>query len=149
MCIRDSSTTILDILSPTTADTKSRDYIIVDDVYHAYLYITGYGYTTTVGTLSLIHISLTYMVVRSAASQITKAVGKSAGNGGKGAAPNAPSGGPRMGGPSGGHGNTAEYVRQSAAQQSSTNQSTSQKSSDAQSTSVHTCLLYTSGGVKT
>ena len=44
------STTILDILSPTTVDTKSRDYIIVDDVYHAYLYITGYGYTTTVGT---------------------------------------------------------------------------------------------------
>lgn len=82
--------------------------------------------------------TLTYMVVRSAASQITKAVGKSAGNGGKGAAPNAPSGGPRMGGPSGGHGNTAEYVRQSAAQQSSTNQSTSQKSSDAQSASVHT-----------
>ena len=82
--------------------------------------------------------TLTYMVVRSAASQITKAVGKSAGNGGKGAAPNAPSGGPRMGGPSGGHGNTAEYVRQSAAQQSSTNQSTSQKSSDAQSDSVHT-----------
>ena len=33
------STTILDILSPTTVDTKSRDYIIVDDVYHAYLYI--------------------------------------------------------------------------------------------------------------
>ncbi len=51
--------------------------------------------------------TLTYMVVRSAVSQITKAVGKSAGNGGKGAAPNAPSGGPRMGGPSGGHGNTA------------------------------------------
>ena len=43
-----------------------------------------------------------------------------------------------MGGPSGGHGNTAEYVRQSAAQQSSTNQSTSQQSSDAQSASVHT-----------
>ena len=82
--------------------------------------------------------TLTYMVVRSAASQITKAVGKSAGNGGKGAAPNAPSGGPRMGGPSGGHGNTAEYVRQSAAQQSSTNQSTSQQSSAAQSASVHT-----------
>lgn len=32
------STTILDILSPTTVDTKSRDYIIVDDVYHAYGY---------------------------------------------------------------------------------------------------------------
>ena len=44
------STTILDILSPTTVDTKSKDYIVVDGVYHAYLYITGYGYTTTVGS---------------------------------------------------------------------------------------------------
>ena len=44
------STTILDILSPTTVDTKSRDYIIVDGVFHAYLYITGYGYATTVGS---------------------------------------------------------------------------------------------------
>ena len=43
------STTILDILSPTTVDTKSRDYIVVDGVFHAYLYITGYGYATTVG----------------------------------------------------------------------------------------------------
>ena len=44
------STTILDILSPTTVDTKSRDYIIVDGVFHAYLYVTGYGYATTVGS---------------------------------------------------------------------------------------------------
>ena len=44
------STTILDILSPTTVDTKSRDYLIVDGVYHAYLYIAGYGYSTTVGS---------------------------------------------------------------------------------------------------
>ena len=44
------STTILDILSPTVIDTKSRDYIIVDGVYHAYLYVTGYGYSTTVGS---------------------------------------------------------------------------------------------------
>ena len=43
------STTILDILSPTAVDTKSRDYIVVDGVFHAYLYITGYGYATTVG----------------------------------------------------------------------------------------------------
>lgn len=43
------STTILDILSPTTVNTKSRDYIVVDGVFHAYLYITGYGYATTVG----------------------------------------------------------------------------------------------------
>lgn len=28
------STTILDILAPTTVDTKSKDYIVVDGVYH-------------------------------------------------------------------------------------------------------------------
>lgn len=44
------STTILDILSPTAIDTESRDYIVVDGVFHAYLYITGYGYSTTVGS---------------------------------------------------------------------------------------------------
>ena len=44
------STTILDILSPTVIDTKSRDYIVVDGIFHAYLYITGYGYSTTVGS---------------------------------------------------------------------------------------------------
>ena len=44
------STTILDILSPTAIDTKSRDYIVVGGVFHAYLYITGYGYSTTVGS---------------------------------------------------------------------------------------------------
>ena len=35
------STTILDILSPTSVDTKSRDYIVVDGIFHAYLYITA------------------------------------------------------------------------------------------------------------
>ena len=44
------STTVLDILSPTTIDTKSRDYIVVDGIFHAYLYIAGYGYSTTVGS---------------------------------------------------------------------------------------------------
>ena len=29
------STTILDILSPTSVDTKSRDYIVVDGIFHA------------------------------------------------------------------------------------------------------------------
>lgn len=47
--IESGSTTILDILSPTAVDTKSRDYIVVDGIFHAYLYITGYGYSTTVG----------------------------------------------------------------------------------------------------
>ena len=47
--IEAGSTTILDILSPTAVDTKSRDYIVVDGIFHAYLYVTGYGYSTTVG----------------------------------------------------------------------------------------------------
>jgi len=51
--LESGSTTILDILSPTAIDTKSRDYIIVDDVYHAYLYVADYGYATTVGSCRL------------------------------------------------------------------------------------------------
>lgn len=43
------STTIPDILAPASVDLRHRDYIVADGVYHAYLYITGYGYTTTVG----------------------------------------------------------------------------------------------------
>ena len=65
------STTILDILSPTAIDTKSRDYILVDGVYHAYLYVTGYGYSTTVGSCWLAPlveagegVSLSFMVKR-------------------------------------------------------------------------------------
>jgi hypothetical protein len=48
--IESGSTTILDILAPTTIDLTRRNHIEVDGVYHAYLYITGYGYTTVVGT---------------------------------------------------------------------------------------------------
>ncbi len=47
--IEAGSTTILDILSPTAVDTKSRDHIVVDGIFHAYLYVAGYGYATTVG----------------------------------------------------------------------------------------------------
>ena len=39
-------TTILDVLSPTSVDAGSRDYIVVDGIYHSYLYIAGYGYRT-------------------------------------------------------------------------------------------------------
>lgn len=51
--------------------------------------------------------TLTYMVVRTAASQITKAVGKSTGGSGRGRAPNSPPGGPggpRTGSPQSGPG---------------------------------------------
>ena len=65
------STTILDILSPTAIDTKNRDYILVDGVYHAYLYVAGYGYSTTVGSCWLAPlveagegVSLSFMVKR-------------------------------------------------------------------------------------
>ena len=48
--LESGSTTILDILAPAAVDTKSRDYIVVDGIFHAYLYVTGYGYSTTVGS---------------------------------------------------------------------------------------------------
>lgn len=39
-------TTVLDVLAPSSVDTGSRDYIVVDGIYHAYLYVAGYGYQT-------------------------------------------------------------------------------------------------------
>ncbi len=40
---------IVDILCPATVDLCHRDFIIVDGVYFASLYVTGYGYSTVVG----------------------------------------------------------------------------------------------------
>jgi len=51
--LESGSTTILDILSPTAVDTKSRDYIVVDGIFHAYLYVTGYGYAITTSPTDL------------------------------------------------------------------------------------------------
>lgn len=39
-------TTIPDIISPSSVDLSSRDYIVVDGIYHTYLYVAGYGYKT-------------------------------------------------------------------------------------------------------
>ena len=39
-------TSVLDILAPSSVDNGSRDYIVVDGVYHSYLYVAGYGYRT-------------------------------------------------------------------------------------------------------
>ena len=39
-------TTVTDILAPSSVSLESRDYIVVDGVYHAYLYVAGYGYQT-------------------------------------------------------------------------------------------------------
>ena len=41
--------TVLDVISPASIDLKSKNHVIIDDVFHAYLYIAGYGYTSTVG----------------------------------------------------------------------------------------------------
>lgn len=48
--IEAGSTSILDVLSPTAVDLTGRNHIEVDGVFHAYLYITGYGYATVVGS---------------------------------------------------------------------------------------------------
>lgn len=42
-------TLLLDLIAPSSVDLTHRDYIELDGVYHAYLYITGYGYQTLVG----------------------------------------------------------------------------------------------------
>mgnify|MGYP000360579120 FL=1 len=68
--------------------------------------------------------ALTYMVIRGMTSQVTKAVGKSAGSSGRGASPNTPpggsGGGPRSGGPAGGRNgpgvSAAGYSHQSSQQ---------------------------------
>lgn len=49
MLIESGSTTLLDVLSPPSVDLTGRDHIEVDGVYHAYLYVAGYGYATAVG----------------------------------------------------------------------------------------------------
>ncbi|MCL2201764.1 MAG: hypothetical protein FWB75_07340 [Oscillospiraceae bacterium] len=49
MLIESGSTTLLDVISPTSVDLTGRDYVEVDGIFHAYLYVTGYGYSTTVG----------------------------------------------------------------------------------------------------
>jgi hypothetical protein len=88
--------------------------------------------------------ALTYMVVRTAASQITKAVGKSAGGTGKGRTPGTPpggSGGPRMGGPVGGRSGgagTSSYSQQSTSQQATNQQTGTQQGASQQTTSQGT-----------
>ena len=65
------ATTIPDILAPSSLDFTHRDFIVVDGIYHSYLYITGYGYTSAVtsGWLSPLveigeGINLSYVVKR-------------------------------------------------------------------------------------
>ena len=39
-------TGVMDLICPASADFSGRDYIEMDGIYHAYLYIAGYGYRT-------------------------------------------------------------------------------------------------------
>lgn len=41
-------TGVMDLICPASADFTARDYIELDGVYHAYLYIAGYGYRSLV-----------------------------------------------------------------------------------------------------
>lgn len=83
--------------------------------------------------------ALSYMVVRTVASHITKAVGKSTGNSGKGRSPGTPpgsSGGPRMGGPVGGRSgaSASAYAQQTASQQTTSRQSSTRQGAVQQTT---------------
>ena len=39
-------TSVLDVIAPSSVDNTGRDYIVVDGIYHSYLYVAGYGYRT-------------------------------------------------------------------------------------------------------
>lgn len=41
--------TVQDLLAPDECDLTQKEYIIMDGVYHSYLYVSGYGYPTEVG----------------------------------------------------------------------------------------------------
>lgn len=85
--------------------------------------------------------ALTYMIVRSATSRITRTIGRTAGNGGRGGFYGAsPRGrGPRTGGPSGGQSTAGGFYQRAwqSARQTSGRQDFSAQSRDAQAGSVH------------
>ena len=41
--------TVQDVLAPTECDLTNKEYIVIDDTYYAYLYVSGYGYPTQTG----------------------------------------------------------------------------------------------------
>lgn len=41
--------TVQDVLAPTESDLTHKEYITVDGMYYAYLYVSGYGYPTQAG----------------------------------------------------------------------------------------------------
>ena len=76
-------TTVPDLLAPASADFTSRDYVEVDRMYFAYLYITGYGYATIVGNgwLNPIieageDINISFFIRRQAKDKILSSISK-------------------------------------------------------------------------
>lgn len=45
----DGVTTVQDVLAPNECDLTHKGYILIDGVFHTYLYIAGYGYPTEMG----------------------------------------------------------------------------------------------------
>lgn len=77
------ATTIPDLIAPPDIDTHHADYLLLDGVYHAYLYISGYGYSTVVGKgwlTSLIEagegISLSFQLVKQPREKTVNAIGQ-------------------------------------------------------------------------
>lgn len=77
------ATTIPDLLSPSDIDTHHADYLLLDGVYHAYLYISGYGYSTVVGKgwlTPLIEagegVSLSFHIVKQPREKTVNAIGQ-------------------------------------------------------------------------
>lgn len=77
------ATTIPDLLAPPDIDTHHADYLLIDGVYHAYLYISGYGYATVVGKgwlTPLIEagegVSLSFRLVKQPREKTVSAIGQ-------------------------------------------------------------------------
>lgn len=77
------ATTIPDLIAPPDIDTHYADYLLLDGVYHAYLYISGYGYSTVVGKgwlTSLIEagegVSLSFQLVKQPREKTVNAIGQ-------------------------------------------------------------------------
>lgn len=77
------ATTIPDLIAPPDIDTHHPDYLLIDGVCHAYLYISGYGYSTVVGKgwlTPLIEagegVSLSFYLVKQPREKTVNAIGQ-------------------------------------------------------------------------
>ncbi|MGM9308314.1 VirB4 family type IV secretion system protein [Flavonifractor plautii] len=77
------ATTIPDLIAPPDIDTHHPNYLLIDGVCHAYLYISGYGYSTVVGKgwlTPLIEagegVSLSFYLVKQPREKTVNAIGQ-------------------------------------------------------------------------